>query len=88
MPTVLPHYDVEFVNQSLYVTGHMYANCSFRGCTLIVRELPTVGAFANCRFESCLWQLHLNVRDRRVWQTFLERIAPFIGDTLPPDPVA
>lgn len=83
MSATLYHRDCQFEDQSIYVTGHTYAFCSFRRCTLILRELPTAAAFESCHFDSCIWQLSLNVRDGQAWQQFLDQIAPVIMDTLP-----
>lgn len=79
----LSHRNLQFERQTLYITGNSYLNCRFRFCTLVVRELPSGAAFENCRFESCIWELSMNVRDRQAWQIFLDQIAPAIMQSLP-----
>lgn len=79
----LSHHDRTFDRQTHYVTGNSYVNCHFRHCTMIVRELPLSPAFENCRFDSCIWELCMNVRDRHAWQYFIEQIAPAIMHSLP-----
>jgi hypothetical protein len=78
----LSHRDRSFERMSLYVTGNSYLNCHFRHCTMIVRELPLSPAFQNCRFDSCIWDISMNIRDRDAWQYFLDQIAPAIMRSL------
>ena len=49
------HEGETFRNQTVYISGQAFINCSFTACTLILRE--TVYHLQNCTFERCNWHV-------------------------------
>ena len=49
------HEGESFRNQTVYISGQAFINCSFTACTLILRE--TVYHLQNCTFERCNWHV-------------------------------
>jgi len=46
---------VTFQNQAVYISGQAFVNCTFTGCTLILRE--AVYHMDKCTFERCNWHI-------------------------------
>ena len=84
MTGMIPHEDLVFEDQSVYVSGCRYDRCTFRRCTLILKDLSAIGRLADCRFEQCAWYLNTIIADRDDWDAFLNQVAPAIDLTLPP----
>lgn len=82
MSTML-HQNVVFDNHPVYLSGASFKDCTFRNCTLIIKNLDTVGGFENCEFDRCVWYLEAMVSDRDAWERFQQQIAPSIQLTLP-----
>lgn len=49
------HEGVTFQNQTVYISGQAFINCTFVGCTLVLRE--TIYHLQNCTFERCNWHV-------------------------------
>lgn len=49
------HENQTFTNQTVYISGQAFINCTFTACTLILRE--TVYHLQNCSFERCNWHV-------------------------------
>lgn len=49
------HENETFQNQTVYISGQAFINCTFVACTLILRE--TVYHLQNCTFERCNWHV-------------------------------
>ena len=49
------HEGETFHNQTVYISGQAFINCTFVACTLILRE--TVYHLQNCTFERCNWHV-------------------------------
>ena len=49
------HEGETFQNQTVYISGQAFINCTFIACTLILRE--TVYHLQNCSFERCNWHV-------------------------------
>src|SRR5882724_10142624 len=49
------HENETFQNQTVYISGQAFINCTFIACTLILRE--TVYHLQNCTFERCNWHV-------------------------------
>ena len=49
------HEGETFLNQTVYISGQAFINCTFVACTLILRE--TVYHLQNCAFERCNWHV-------------------------------
>ena len=49
------HENETFQNQTVYISGQAFINCTFTACTLILRE--TVYHLQNCSFERCNWHV-------------------------------
>src|SRR3954466_448672 len=49
------HEGETFQNQTVYISGQAFINCTFTACTLILRE--TVYHLQNCTFERCNWHV-------------------------------
>jgi hypothetical protein len=85
MAITLVHENVVFEDQVVYLAGNTFFDCTFRRCTLLIRE--TVGsAFVNCTFDGCIWHLDILVCDHEYWKAFLEQVAPMITKSLPHAP--
>ncbi len=84
MTKTLTHQNRNYEDQSIYVVGNSFANCTFRRCTLVLKDLAAVAHFQNCHFESCVWHLQVTVSERRVWEHFLAHDAGFLTGALPP----
>lgn len=79
----VPHVGETFDSQSIYLSGHSFEKCTFRNCTLIVKEFTKLGSFKDCSFSDCVWHLNLTVHNYESWQMFLKQIGPAISQTLP-----
>ena len=49
------HEGETFHNQTVYISGQAFINCTFTACTLILRE--TIYHLQNCTFERCNWHV-------------------------------
>jgi len=49
------HEGETFVNQTVYISGQAFINCTFTACTLVLRE--TVYHLDRCTFERCNWHV-------------------------------
>ena len=49
------HEGETFQNQTVYISGQAFINCTFVACTLVLRE--TVYHLQNCSFERCNWHV-------------------------------
>src|SRR3954466_13339028 len=49
------HEGETFQNQTVYISGQAFINCTFIACTLILRE--TIYHLQNCSFERCNWHV-------------------------------
>lgn len=49
------HENESFVNQTVYIGGQAFVNCTFIGCTLVLRE--TFHLLERCSFVRCNWHL-------------------------------
>jgi hypothetical protein len=49
------HENETFQNQTVYISGQAFINCTFVACTLILRE--TVYHLDRCTFERCNWHV-------------------------------
>ena len=74
--------DREFENQTVYLSGHSYMNCTFRRCVLVVNDCNW-GPLPNCVIEDCIWHLDLLIKDRAEWEFFLNNQGAIISESLP-----
>jgi len=44
-----------FQNQTIYISGQAFINCTFTDCTLVLRE--TIYHLDRCTFERCNWHV-------------------------------
>ena len=49
------HENRTFQNQTVYISGQAFINCTFTDCTLLLRE--TVYHLDKCTFERCNWHV-------------------------------
>jgi len=49
------HEGESFTNQTVYISGQAFINCTFTACTLVLRE--TVYHLDQCAFERCNWHV-------------------------------
>src|SRR5580765_1679729 len=49
------HEKVTFKNQTVYISGQAFLNCSFVDCTLVLRE--TIYFLQDCTFDRCNWHV-------------------------------
>jgi hypothetical protein len=51
------HEDETFENQTVYVSGQAFIRCTFKACTLVVRE--STYHLDKCQFERCNWHVDM-----------------------------
>src|SRR5215203_3968400 len=51
------HENEKFSNQTVYLSGQAFINCTFAACTMVLRE--TVYHLQDCTFERCNWHVDL-----------------------------
>ena len=49
------HEGVTFQNQTIYISGQAFVECTFVGCTLVLRE--TIYFLKDCTFDRCNWHV-------------------------------
>ena len=49
------HEGVRFENTTIYISGQAFVNCTFIGCTMILRE--SAYHLDQCTFERCNWHI-------------------------------
>jgi hypothetical protein len=49
------HDNETFRNQTVYISGQAFINCTFAACTLVLRE--TIYHLEGCTFERCNWHV-------------------------------
>jgi hypothetical protein len=49
------HENETFINQTVYISGQAFINCTFTACTLVLRE--TIYHLERCAFERCNWHV-------------------------------
>jgi hypothetical protein len=49
------HENETFENQTVYISGQAFIGCTFRACTLVLRE--TLYHVENCSFDRCNWHV-------------------------------
>lgn len=49
------HEGQTFTNQTVYVSGNAFINCTFSGCTLVLRE--PVYHLESCVYDRCNWHI-------------------------------
>jgi hypothetical protein len=49
------HEGQTFANQTIYISGQAFINCTFSGCTLVLRE--ALYHMEGCTFERCNWHI-------------------------------
>ena len=81
MSVVLRRENLTYRDQVVYTAGHAFINCTFEGCTIIVRE--ATGVLDRCTFNACVWHLDLFVNDRDHWAQLVNHIGPLLLGSLP-----
>jgi hypothetical protein len=77
---LLTHRDVIFEDDVVLATGHAYFNCTFRRCTITIREGESF--FHTCAFESCIWHIDMVIHDVQQLARF-QNMIPLIESGLP-----
>lgn len=81
MPTLVRHDNITFNDQTVYMAGHAFANCTFDRCTMVVRE--STGVLENCAFNNCVWHLDVLVSERERFRQLVDHIGPLLLNSLP-----
>jgi len=84
----LLHEGVVFEDTIVPLAGHVYRNCTFRRCTMLVEgscAVPTEISY--CTFEGCVWRLNVIVPNAESWAEFLQTIGPLMQGSLPRSPL-
>ena len=81
MSVLLRRENLTYREQVVYTAGHAYINCTFDGCTIVVRE--ATGVLERCTFVSCVWHLDLFVADREHSAQIQNVIGPLLLGSLP-----
>ena len=79
--------DREFENQTFYLSGHSYMNCTFKRCVLVIKDCNW-GPMPNCVIEDCIWHLDFLIQDRQEWEFFVENQGEIIAQSLPSEQVS
>lgn len=64
------HENKTFEDQTIYLDGHAYFDCTFKRCTFFTRNL-TFPVMSGCRAEDTAFHLDLLVHDHEQWSAFL-----------------
>jgi hypothetical protein len=78
----LIHEKKVFEDQTIYLSGNVYFDCTFRRCVLIVRD-RLVAQMSNCFIEGCIWHLDILIHDHEEWAGFLNGLGQQILVGLP-----
>lgn len=81
MSVLLRRENLTYREQVVYTAGHAFINCTFDGCTIVVRE--ATGVLERCTFNSCVWHLDVFVTDRDHWAQLQNVIGPLLLASLP-----
>ena len=81
MPTLVRHDNVTFSDQTVYMAGHAFSQCTFDRCTMVVRE--STGVLENCAFNNCVWHLDVLVSERDRFRQLVDHIGPLVLNSLP-----
>jgi hypothetical protein len=81
MSVLLRRENLTYREQVVYTAGHAFINCTFDGCTIVVRE--ATGVLERCTFNSCVWHLDVFVTDRGHWAQLQNVIGPLLLASLP-----
>ena len=82
MSVLLRRENLTYREQVVYTAGHAFINCTFDGCTVVVRE--ATGVLECCTFVGCVWHLDLFVSDRAHWRSCKTSSAPSCSAPCPP----
>lgn len=77
---LLMHKDVVYEDDDVLLTGHAFVNCTFRRCTLTLRD--GASHMERCTFEACVWRLDMLVHDVSQMQ-HLRSLMAYIERSLP-----
>ena len=81
MSVLLRRENLTYRDQVVYAAGHAFVNCTFDGCTIVVREATAV--LERCAFNACVWHLDVMVTDRDHWAQLVNMIGPLLHGSLP-----
>jgi hypothetical protein len=81
MSVLLRRENLTYREQVVYTAGHAFINCTFDGCTIVVRE--ATGVLERCTFVGCVWHLDVFVSDRDHWAPLQNVIGPLLLASLP-----
>ena len=81
MSVLLRRENLAYRDQVVYAAGHAFVNCTFDGCTIVVREATAV--LERCTFNGCIWHLDVMVTDRDHWAQLVDTIGPLLLGSLP-----
>src|SRR5258707_1065324 len=79
MSLLLQHRNVVFEDDTVYLSGHAYFNCTFIRCTLILRDSES--HMEECVFNSCVWHIDWVLHDVEQFRMF-QAILQFIESSL------
>ena len=81
MSVLLRRENLTYRDQVIYAAGHAFVNCTFEGCTIVVRE--ATGVLERCSFNGCVWHLDVMVTDRDHWAQLVDTVGPLLLGSLP-----
>ena len=73
--------DKTFEDQTVYVSGHYYLDCTFKRCTMVLTSFDFLAS--GCTMDSCVWHIDALVHDHEEWDQFLHGLAIKILGALP-----
>ena len=84
MPTLMVHRDVIYEDDTVYMSGHAYFNCTFRRCTMVMTDM--VGEAQSCNFDGCVFHINMIINDVSKLETMFQMLE-FMREALPTLPV-
>jgi hypothetical protein len=78
----LIHENKTFEDQTIYLSGNIYLDCTFKRCVLIIRD-EFVPQMSNVKIEACIFHLDLLIHDHEQWTGFLNGLGKKIEQGLP-----
>ena len=81
MAVLLRRENQTYRDQVIYMAGHAFINCTFDGCTIVLRE--ATGVLDRCTFANCVWHIDLFVASRENWVQARNMLDPILTGSLP-----
>jgi len=74
---MVEHRDVDFVDEVVFLTGHSYRQCNFRGCTFVYKGPPIDLAYNNFG-NNCSFHIDVVLFDAKVALDFIRIVTGWV----------